>query len=356
MSEVCMARTHSAAGRLAVQQVQEVRRDGVVVGFDSMRLPLRGEVVPVEQHEPSEAMRRSAMSRGRFHHGVRLGSGSTRSEHGDAGAQDVHGMRGGGKSSSDLYARGKAAQAGSFCLYSAARHVGSLPWRGGGDFFELAVRGEVEDVVAAIVQVVAVAADGAEAVLPAGVPERATDFFGLNLGEERRLAELGDVGEDGDADALLKFGVHCKLSDGFGEDHVCTGFDVRGGTVDRSGKAFLREGIGPCHNDETGIGASIDGGLDAVDHLARAHNLFAGSVAAALRSYLIFHVDGSRTGLGHGADGARDVECTTPAGVDIDEQRKGRHFSDAAHIGQDIFHGGDAEVRHSERVCRDAAA
>ena len=31
-----------------------------------------------------------------------------------------------------------------------------------GDFFELAVRGEVEDVVAAVVEVVAVAADGAE--------------------------------------------------------------------------------------------------------------------------------------------------------------------------------------------------
>jgi len=47
------------------------------------------------------------------------------------------------------------------------------------DFLEFAGVGDVQDVVAAVVQVVAAAAHGAQAVLPAVTPDRATDFFGL---------------------------------------------------------------------------------------------------------------------------------------------------------------------------------
>jgi hypothetical protein len=50
-----------------------------------------------------------------------------------------------------------------------------------GNFLELAAGGEVEDVIAAVVQVIAGAADRAQrGVARRDVPDRATDFLGLN--------------------------------------------------------------------------------------------------------------------------------------------------------------------------------
>ena len=49
-----------------------------------------------------------------------------------------------------------------------------------GDLLELGLLGEVEDVVAAVVQVVARRPTVHSAVLPAATPESATDFFGLS--------------------------------------------------------------------------------------------------------------------------------------------------------------------------------
>jgi hypothetical protein len=48
-----------------------------------------------------------------------------------------------------------------------------------GDLLEFARLGDIEDVVAAVMQVVAVRPTVHSAVLPAGTPESATDFFGL---------------------------------------------------------------------------------------------------------------------------------------------------------------------------------
>jgi hypothetical protein len=48
-----------------VQQVQEVAADRVVVGFHSMRLPLWLKWYQYSSIEPSDAIRRSAMSRAR---------------------------------------------------------------------------------------------------------------------------------------------------------------------------------------------------------------------------------------------------------------------------------------------------
>jgi hypothetical protein len=48
-----------------------------------------------------------------------------------------------------------------------------------GDFFELAVGGEVEDVIAAVMKIVAVAADGAEGGVAGGDSGEGYGFFGL---------------------------------------------------------------------------------------------------------------------------------------------------------------------------------
>jgi hypothetical protein len=63
-------------------------------------------------------------------------------------------------------------------------------------------------------------------------------------------------------------------------------------------------------------------GLDAIGHLFGRDQFLAGPMAAALGAYLVLDVHGGRAGLDHGADGARDVERSAPAGVDVDQQRQ----------------------------------
>ena len=81
-----------------------------------------------------------------------------------------------------------------------------------------------------------------------------------------------------------------------------------------------------------------------------------GAVAAALGADLVFDVDGGGTGLLEGADGAGDREGSAPAGVDVDEHGELGDVGDAAEVGEDVFHGGDAKVGHAEGVGGDAAA
>ena len=81
-----------------------------------------------------------------------------------------------------LYRRRQTAQrpqAGLVCCQFC--HVGQLAvHQQVGDFFKLAVRRQILDVVSAIVQVVAAVPNGAQRGLARGVPDSATDFFGLN--------------------------------------------------------------------------------------------------------------------------------------------------------------------------------
>ena len=86
------------------------------------------------------------------------------------------------------------------------------------------------------------------------------------------------------------------------------------------------------------------------------NQFLAGPVAAALGAHLVLNVHGCRAGLDHLADGARNVEGSAPAGVDIDQQRQRGGVGDAPDIGQHIFHGADAEVRNAERIGRHASA
>ncbi len=70
------------------------------------------------------------------------------------------------------------------------------------------------------------------------------------------------------------------------------------------------------------IGAAVDRGLDAIDHLLGRHELLAGPMAAALRRDLIFEMHARRAGLDELTARARDVERTAPTRVRVDEQRQ----------------------------------
>jgi hypothetical protein len=79
-----------------MEQMQEVRSDRIVVGFDVDATAVMGIVVPVQQHrserghEPVGNIARAGLI-------VVVGFGKDAAECGDAASQDVHRMRGGGQ-------------------------------------------------------------------------------------------------------------------------------------------------------------------------------------------------------------------------------------------------------------------
>ena len=115
--------------------------------------------------------------------------------------------------------------------------------------------------------------------------------------------------------------VHAQFGDGFGENHVGAGFYAGLGALDGRLQAFNRQCIGARHNHEIGIHAGIDGGFHAVDHFFKRNNGFVGAVAAAFLRHLVFEMHGGHAGFFHGFDGAGDIECAAPTGVDIDQKR-----------------------------------
>jgi len=112
-----------------------------------------------------------------------LGEHATESR--NAGAEYVHGMRGGGQQLEGLLdGRGKTAQRAEMSLIGGElQGVGQLAVdEQVGHFFELAVGGEVGDVVAAVVEVVAVAAYGTEGGVASGDSGESYGFLWLEWG------------------------------------------------------------------------------------------------------------------------------------------------------------------------------
>src|SRR3954447_12088632 len=83
--------------------------------------------------------------------------------------------------------------------------------------------------------------------------------------------------------------------------------------------------------------------LHPVHHFFLADDFLAGPMSTTFCSYLVFHVYCTGTGLDHRADGACDVERAAPAGIDVNQQGQRCDFGNAAHIGENIFKGTDAE-------------
>ena len=174
-----MAADPLRAGRSAVQQVKKVRGDANrSSGVDFDALAVAREVVPVEQHRRQRGQQRIGDG-ARSCLVVVVGFRPNAAQHGDAGAQHVHRMRVRRQQFERLlHFSGQAAQAEQARLVGGQlRGVGQLAVdQQVGDFFKFAVRGQVGDVVAAIVQVVAAVADGADGGFAGG---RAGEGYGL---------------------------------------------------------------------------------------------------------------------------------------------------------------------------------
>ena len=113
--------------------------------------------------------------------------------------------------------------------------------------------------------------------------------------EQRRLAELGQVGQHRHVDAAAKSAVVLQRIHRFGEDHVRPRLHVAPHPFQRGVQSLAGEGVGAGHDDELVVGASVRRRLDAVRHLVGGDDLLVGPVAAALGLHLVLHVDRGRS-------------------------------------------------------------
>ena len=127
--------------------------------------------------------------------------------------------------------------------------------------------------------------------------------------------------------------------------------------IDRRLLPFDGVRVGARHDHELRVGAPVDGGLDAIDHLLGRDERLARPVAAALGLHLVFEVAAAPApDLTRSRDRARDVERRAPAGVGVDQQRQVGRRGDAPDVLADVVEAGDAEVRQPERGVGDAGA
>ena len=148
----------------AMQQVQEMRADGIVVGFYLNALAVGRIVIPIEQHGTEgghQAVGHIARAGDVVVILFRQGAAQGR----DAGAHDIHRMRRSGQRFQRLFdAGGQTAHGFQLGLVGAQlRASGQFAVHQQiGDFLKLAMFGDVENVIAAIAQVVARLADGTQ--------------------------------------------------------------------------------------------------------------------------------------------------------------------------------------------------
>jgi hypothetical protein len=147
-----------------VQQVQEMAADRIILGLRPDALAVVAKVVPVGQHRAKRGQQ-PVGNRACAFRGMPLAFGQQAAQYRHAGAQHIHRM-GGGRQELE-----RCAQAGR----QTAQGLKPTPVAGEfmavrqmavdqqmGDFFELAARRDVHDVIAAIVQIIAGLTDRAQ--------------------------------------------------------------------------------------------------------------------------------------------------------------------------------------------------
>ena len=169
------------AGRLAVQQVQEMAADRIVVGFHLDAPSVLAVVKPVEQHG-AERGDQAVGDVARAGQVVVVFLGECSAEHGAPRAHHVHRMRGGG----DALQRGFDGLRQTAQRFQLELVVGELARIGQcavdqqvSDLLEFALLGDIENVVAAVVEVIAAAADGAQRGIAGGDAGQGNGFFGF---------------------------------------------------------------------------------------------------------------------------------------------------------------------------------
>jgi hypothetical protein len=151
-------------GCRAVQQMQEMRADRIVVGAHLDAPSAVREMMPVAQHR-AETREQLIGDVARTLDGMGIGLGDDAAQRRHAGPQHVHGMTVGGKLlEHGAHRRRKPAQRMQFGFVGPqlGRRRQPLVNQQMRDFLELAARRHIENVVAAVMQIVAGLAHGAQ--------------------------------------------------------------------------------------------------------------------------------------------------------------------------------------------------
>ncbi|MCY1238474.1 hypothetical protein D9M72_512150 [compost metagenome] len=144
--------------------------------------------------------------------------------------------------------------------------------------------------------------------------------------------------------------------DGFDEQDVGAGLAELLRALDRGLEAQRRRRVGAGHDEQVGVGAGIDGGLDLVDGFLGGDHLLAREMAAALGRDLVLELDavGARA-LQH-AHRVAHVQRVAEAGVGIDDQRQVHGVADARRVVGDLVQAHEALVGQAEPHVGDARA
>ena len=171
-------------------------------------------------------------------------------------------------------------------------------------------------------------------------------------------AELGDVGEDRHLHRVGERRYIASSVIASGKIMSAPASTQAHGAVDRGVEPFDGQRVGARHDHEVRVGARVDRGLDAVDHLLlRRRSPCPGGGRSAWRRPGPRCASPPAPALISDLHGARDVEgARAEAGVDVDQQRQVADVGDAADVGEHVVEGADAEVGQAERAGGDAAA
>jgi len=164
-----------------VQQVQEVPADGVVIGLQFDAAAVVAPVIPVEE-DRTEARHQAIGNVPRTHHVVIVLLGKYRTQCRTTGPHDVHGVGGSRNPLQDrLDVGGQSAQSLQLALVRRQLGLGRqfAVDQQVGDFLEIASLRDVQDVVTAVMKVIAGAAHGTEGGIAGGHAGQGNGFLGF---------------------------------------------------------------------------------------------------------------------------------------------------------------------------------
>src|SRR5690554_2858155 len=134
----------------------------------------------------------------------------------------------------------------------------------------------------------------------------------------------------------------------FHEGDVGAVLDKRLRPFDGRRKALGGAGIGAGNDQQIGVLPGIDRRLDTAACFPQVHHILAGKVTAALRTDLVFELNGAGTGPLQGPDGVPDIECVAEAGIGIHHNRQIGRVTDRGGMLGNLGQADKAQVGHAE--------
>ena len=160
----------------------------------------------------------------------------------------------------------------------------------------------------------------------------------------RRLAAFEDVDQGRTLDRPADNPQFLDILRRFDKADIGTGFEIGVDPVDRRLQPLDRARVGARDDDEIGVLAGVDRGVDLADHLGEADHLLALVMAAFLGRDLVFDVKGGDPRFLVLADRADDVDRVAVAGIGVGDDRDFDRFDRHADKADVLGEGQEPEI------------